>query len=152
MLISPDIYTAIEEVLAAVEKGEITEERINASFRKFLLWKSEFGLFNSDNLVDIEKLDELIASHENEAVARKIARESITILENKGNILPIDPNKYKNILVVAVSDDATGRTGRTFAGDLRDFHPNVRFYAHDERTSSMMNNAFSGVQGKAILL
>lgn len=136
MLISPDIYTAIEEVLAAVEKGEITEERINASFRKFLLWKSEFGLFNSDNLVDIEKLDELIASHENEAVARKIARESITILENKGNILPIDPNKYKNILVVAVSDDATGRTGRTFAGDLRDFHPNVRFYAHDERTSS----------------
>ncbi len=136
MLISPDIYTAIEEVMAAVKYGEITEERINTSFRKFLLWKSEFGLFNSDNLVDIEKLDERIASHENEAVARKIARESITILENKGNVLPIDPNKYKSILVVAVSDDATGRTGRTFAGDLRDFHPNVRFYAHDERTSS----------------
>lgn len=136
MLISPDIFTAINEVIAAVQSGEITEERIDISFRKFLLWKMEYGLFDSENQVDLDKLDDIIASHENEAVARKVARESITILENKNSIVPIDPNRFRSILVVGVADDSEGTTGSNFVGDLRDFHPDVSFYAYDERSST----------------
>ena len=60
MLISPDIHTAISEVIAAINNGEITEERINKSFRKILRWKQEMGLFEKNNTIDIHHLYKII--------------------------------------------------------------------------------------------
>ncbi|WP_018127580.1 glycoside hydrolase family 3 N-terminal domain-containing protein [Balneola vulgaris] len=136
MLISPDVYTAINEVEQAVLNGEITEERINQSYRKLLLWKQEFGLFDGENIVDIDKIDEVISSHEHDAIARKIAKESVTVLKNQSDILPIDPTRFKNIMVLSISDGVTGTTGNGFASAVRDFHPNVNFFAFDERTTN----------------
>ena len=136
MLMSPDTYTAINEVEAAVSKGEITQERINESFRKVLLWKQEFGLFNRDNQSDINALDSIVNKKSNQAVATKIAHESVTILKDKKEIVPINPNDYKRILMVSVSESSSGETGASFASSLRDFHPHVSFYAYDKRTSA----------------
>lgn len=135
MLMSPDTFTAINEVEAAVKNGEITEERINKSFRKILEWKQSFGLFDKDNQVDINSLDRIVNTKANNAVATNIAHESVTILKNDKNIVPINPNNYKRILVVSISEDVSGNTGAIFAEAMRDFHPNVSFYAYDKRTS-----------------
>lgn len=134
MLISPDIHTAISEVKAAVERGEITEKRINQSFRKILEWKVQAGLFNSDNQVDINVLDQKIRTREHEAEAIRIARESVTLLKNEGNLLPIDPIKYKKILLVSIADDKSGTAGSSFARAIRDYHPDVTFSVFDNRS------------------
>ena len=135
MLISPDVYTAINEVMAAVRNGEISEKRINKSFAKLMLWKQQYGLFESENQVDIEQLDQKINTAFHEAEANRIARESVTILKNDKDILPILPSEYPEILVVSVADDRSGRTGSSFVRELRDYHPDVSFHIYDERTS-----------------
>ena len=44
MLLTPDYKTQIETVLQAVEQGEITEERIDESVFRILMWKMKLGL------------------------------------------------------------------------------------------------------------
>jgi beta-glucosidase-like glycosyl hydrolase/CubicO group peptidase (beta-lactamase class C family) len=134
MLISPDIHTAISEVLSAVANGEISEARINQSYRKVLAWKEQAGLFSANNLVDIDALDRRISSRRNEAEADRIARESITVLKNADDILPINPMKYDNILLVSIADDESGSTGSAFVRAVRDYHPNVTFSVFDNRS------------------
>ena len=136
ILMSPDIYTAIAEVEDAVQKGEISEERINQSYRKILLWKETYGLFDGSNVVDIDKLDEEINTKTSRAIAERIARESITVLKNKQNILPINSAKYQNILLVSIANDRSGTTGAEFATELRKYHSNVSFMVFDQRTGS----------------
>ncbi|SMO96936.1 glycoside hydrolase family 3 N-terminal domain-containing protein [Gracilimonas mengyeensis] len=135
MLISPDVYTAVDEVIDAVKKGDISEERINQSFRKLMAWKQLYGLFESDNLVNLESLDSRINTPYHQAVADRIARESVTILKNENNILPIQPSEYPEIMVVALADDQSGRTGSSFVLELRNYHPDVSYHVYDERTS-----------------
>lgn len=135
MLISPDVYTAIYEVKKALKDGEITEERINKSFVKLMRWKQQHGLFNSENQVDIASLDSMINTAEHRAEAERIARESVTILKNDNNILPILPAEKPRIMVIAVADDRSGNTGSSFVRQLRDYHPNVSFHIYDKRTS-----------------
>ncbi|MCG8374480.1 MAG: glycoside hydrolase family 3 protein, partial [Balneolales bacterium] len=134
MLISPDIHTAITEVKAAVESGEISEERIDQSYRKIMAWKVQAGLFEQTNQIDINRLDEQIATRENLAVADRIARESITILKNEEDILPIDPTRFPEVLFVAVSDDDNGSAGSAFVRGLRDYHPDVTYEVFDDRS------------------
>lgn len=136
MLISPDIYTAINEVVAAVERGEITEERIDESYRKIIQWKKENGLFDKENQVDIPHLDTRINTNFHQSVANNIARESITLLKNEGDILPIDPTVHKKVLLVSISDDDYGNTGGRFARSIRDYHPDVTFEVHDTRSDT----------------
>ncbi|MBO6524930.1 MAG: serine hydrolase [Balneolaceae bacterium] len=140
MLISPDIYTAINEVVAAVERGEITEERINESYRKIIQWKEENGLFDKSNQVDITHLDTRINTNFHQSVANNIARESITLLKNDGDILPIDPTVHKKVLLVSISDDDYGNTGGRFARSIRDYHPDVTFEVHDTRSDTRDEN------------
>ncbi|MEX0722486.1 MAG: glycoside hydrolase family 3 N-terminal domain-containing protein [Gracilimonas sp.] len=135
MLISPDVNTAINEVMDAVVKGEVTEERINRSFMKLMLWKQQYGLFGSENQVDIDALDTKINTAEHRAVSDRIARESVTILKNDDNILPILPSDYPTAMVISVADDRSGSTGSSFVRQLRDYHPNVSFHIYDDRTS-----------------
>jgi beta-glucosidase-like glycosyl hydrolase/CubicO group peptidase (beta-lactamase class C family) len=134
MLISPDIHTAIAEVLDAVAKGEITEQRINESYRKILEWKQQAGLIGKINQVNITDLDKMINTQEHEAIASKIARESVTIVKNNNDLLPLNPNRHKKILLVSVADDESGETGSAFARSLRNYHPNIDFEVFDGRS------------------
>ncbi len=136
MLMSPDIYTAINEVVAAVERGEITEERIDQSYQKIIQWKEENGLFDKSNQIDIAHLDTRINTNFHQSVANNIARESITLLKNDGDILPIDPTVHKKVLLVSISDDDYGNTGGRFARSIRDYHPDVTFEVHDTRSDA----------------
>ena len=134
MLISPDIHTAISEVIAAVEKGEISEERIEHSYRKIIEWKQNAGLFDQTNQINIDALDRVLNANTHQAEADRIARESITILKDDANILPLNPTKFKKILLVSIADHKHGNTGKSFAKALRDYHPNVSFSVFDDRS------------------
>lgn len=133
MLLSPDLLTAINEVEKAVEKGIITEERIERSVRKLLQWKEQHGLFEQ-NRVKVEDLSAKISTREHELIADEISRKSLTLVKNKNDILPIRPDKYPKIMVLSVADDESGSTGSGFAERLRTYHPDVTFHVLDKRT------------------
>jgi beta-N-acetylhexosaminidase len=134
MLISPDEMTAINELKKAVDSGRITEERIDRSVKKILALKKEHGLFES-RFVETDDLSYKISTPEYRAISERIARESVTLLKNDNNVLPVRDIDHLNILAVALADDRSGSTGTSFARELRNYHNNVTFHVLDRRSS-----------------
>jgi beta-N-acetylhexosaminidase len=135
MLLSPDELTAIHEVKMAVKRGELSEERIDSSVRKLLQWKIDKGLFEHPH-VSVDELNKVINSRENQQEAERIARESITLLRNKNDIVPLRASDYPEVTFISIADDESGNTGSYFARQLRDYHPDVTFHVYDKRTSA----------------
>ena len=134
MLLSPDELTALHEIERAVTSGKISEKRIDDSVRKLLRWKKQQGLFKG-NKVNIDSLSTNINTRDNQLIAEEISRKSLTLLKNKGDILPIRASEYPKVMVVSVSDGKSGYTGSSFVSQLRDYHPDVSSYLLDQRTS-----------------
>lgn len=135
MLLSPDELTAIRELEQAVYDGIISEERINESVRKLLAWKKGAGLFK-DPTVNIHDLSRTVHSPKSQHRADKIARESLTLLNNERSIIPIQARRFPRILVLSVANDNNGETGQHLVKQMRRYHPAVRFEVFDQRTGS----------------
>ncbi len=134
MLISPDELTAIADVERAVTMGRLSEERIERSVRKLLTLKKERGVFDQP-MVDIDKLNQEINTPNYQSIANSIARQSLTVLSNEGDILPITDTKFPNLLVVTVADDRSGTTGSNLAREMRLYHNRVSYQNIDRRTT-----------------
>lgn len=134
MLLTPDELEAIEKVEEAVRSGRLSEQRIDNSVRKLIRWKKQAGLFE-DASVKIDQLNKVVSSPQNKYLADQIARESITMLKNESNIIPINPRRFPRILVLSVANDNSGNTGRYLARQMRQYHPAVRFEVFDDRTN-----------------
>jgi beta-glucosidase len=87
----------------AVEKGDVTEERINDAVRRILRAKFKLGLFEKP-YAD-RSLVATVGSAEHRALARQVVRESLVLLKNDNNTLPIDKN-VPTILLAGI--DNTG--------------------------------------------
>ena len=86
----------------AVQKGLVDEEEINRAVANILRLKFEMGLFENP-YVDVELAKNQVRSESNKDVARLVARESITLLKNEANTLPL--SKDKKILVCGPNAD-----------------------------------------------
>ena len=117
LLFTPDPEAAIVAITAAVEKGEITEHRIEASVRRILEAKRELGL-DRERTVDLALLERDLGSKEHFAVARTIAEKSITLLRNQERVLPLE--KGREFYLLKISDDFWPNDGRVFRDFLAD--------------------------------
>ncbi|MEX1010580.1 MAG: glycoside hydrolase family 3 N-terminal domain-containing protein [Balneolaceae bacterium] len=152
LLISPDEMTAILEVVRAVESGELSEERLDLSVRKLLTLKRDHGLFENRGFTDPDSLHHRINTPPWQAVADRIARESVTLLKDEKSILPITEQKAPRILFIAVSDDATGDPGAGMLTELRKYHPNVVRHLLDPRTGTEEKLAIAEAAQEADLI
>lgn len=134
MLVSPDEITAIYEIKKAIESGRLTESRLNHSVRKILVLKKEHNLFEN-RYTEIQSLHSKINRPEYQAIADRIGRESVTLLKNEMNIIPIRELLYPEILLVAVSDGNGHPSANLLAREVRRYHSNVRFHSIDDRTT-----------------
>ncbi len=100
ILFPPDVKTAVNAIYDGVLFNKISMPRLLASVKKILAVKIKLGLFNADtvNLSDSKKI---LSKKTHKRLARKVAEKSITLLKNKGNILPLNLSKYKQISVIA---------------------------------------------------
>ncbi|MDC1259339.1 glycoside hydrolase family 3 C-terminal domain-containing protein [Flavobacteriaceae bacterium] len=87
-----------EAVVALVQEGKLSEDRVNDACRKILTAKFRLGLFENRK-VDLDTISEKIFTPEHQKVALQTAREGVVMLKNNG-ILPINKSKEtKRILV-----------------------------------------------------
>lgn len=92
------IYSNYLEKL--VENGIIDEELINESCMRVLKLKNKLGLFEDPYRgVNIEHEKNTLISNKNREIAKKVASESIVLLKNENNILPLTKNKDKMCLL-----------------------------------------------------
>lgn len=136
ILLSPDEMTAILQIERAVLRGELSEERINASVLKILRWKIDYGLF-ARPFTDIYKVSERVGTRHTQMVADEIARQSITLLRNRNSIIPVSPDRYPRVTLIAISNHRGGGTGAELHAAMSRFHPNVTLFNYDARTSQI---------------
>jgi beta-glucosidase len=83
----------------ALEKGLVTEEEINVSVKRLFTARFRLGMFDPPEMVKYAQIPYSVNDCEqNKALARETARESIVLLKNEGNLLPLK----KNTGIVAV--------------------------------------------------
>ncbi|MBS3768886.1 MAG: glycoside hydrolase family 3 C-terminal domain-containing protein [Bacteroidales bacterium] len=80
----------IQELKTLLEDGKISEEQINDAVRRILRMKFELGLFNDPyKYCDEEREEKLLLAEPHRKHARNIASESMVLLKNKGEVLPL---------------------------------------------------------------
>ncbi len=91
-----------------VKEGGLSEELINDRVRDILRVKFLVGLFDSPYQTDLTGADKEVKKAENEAVALQASRESIVLLKNESELLPLDINQIKRIAVCGPNADEEG--------------------------------------------
>jgi beta-glucosidase len=98
-----------ENTIDQVKSGEIKMSRIDDAVSRILRVKFRAGIFNKPSPANraISGKLELIGAAEHRQVARQAVRESLVLLKNKNNILPLKPNT--NVLVAGGGADNIGQ-------------------------------------------
>jgi beta-N-acetylhexosaminidase len=112
-LTPPDPSAAIDALEAAVKAGQLTEERINESVRRLLAAKHRLGLARQ-RFVDPAAVNRVVERPENVREAQRVAEASMTLLRNRGDVLPLDLARAATTLFVVVAADEDEEEGRVF--------------------------------------
>jgi len=98
-----------ENTIDQVKSGEIEISRIDDAVSRILRVKHRAGIFDKPSPANraISGKLELIGAAEHRQVARQAVRESLVLLKNKNNILPLKPNT--NVLVAGSGADNIGQ-------------------------------------------
>ena len=91
-----------------VKEGGLSEEVINDRVRDILRVKFLIGLFDAPYQTDLAGADHEVEKEENEAIALQASRESIVLLKNAGELLPLDINSIKKIAVCGPNANEEG--------------------------------------------
>jgi beta-glucosidase len=91
MSMVPSDYSFYDHLLDLVRDGEVPESRIDEAVRRILSVKFALGMFE-DPMAGTELADE-VGSEADRQVSLQAARESITLLRNEEDLLPLSGNE-----------------------------------------------------------
>lgn len=128
-----EAYGRLDE---ALEKGYITEEDIDRAVLRVLELKIKRGLFENPLLDENQKPEDY--SYEKYPQALQIARESVVLLENRNDILPLSKETGK-MAVIGPNADAV-------YNQLGDYSPQVK----RENCSTVLDGVRSYLGDKAV--
>ncbi len=112
----PDV--AYQAVLGAVQRGEISQQRLDRSVKKILEAKAWLGLAKKKR-VDFAAIRRLVDDPKLQDQAQQMADASITLIRDSNNILPLDVRRIRSAdLVLILGRDAQEDTS-VFEQELR---------------------------------
>jgi beta-glucosidase len=92
-------------LLKTVQEGKTTEQQIDASVKRLFMIRFRLGMFDPASMVTYANTPEtVLESPEHKAHALKMAQQSIVLLKNEGNVLPLGKN-IKKIVVLGPNAD-----------------------------------------------
>jgi beta-glucosidase len=98
---------AFKELPEAVEKGLIKEDEINKHVERLLVGRFDLGEMDDDALVPWTKIPmSVVNSDEHKKLALKMAQETMTLLQNRNNILPLSKSVNKIAVIGPNADDS----------------------------------------------
>lgn len=103
---SPDYF--VLPLRELVKEGGLSEEVINDRVRDILRVKFLIGLFDAPYQTDLADADREVEKEENEAIALQASRESVVLLKNADELLPLDINSTKKIAVCGPNANEEG--------------------------------------------
>jgi beta-glucosidase len=88
-----------------VKEGKVASKTLDDRVRDVLRVKFTLGLFDRPYIADAEATAKLVNSPEHRQVALRAARESIVLLKNEKNVLPLDRGLASIAVVGPLADD-----------------------------------------------
>lgn len=94
-----------ENLLAAVQKGQVTVQQIEDADRRILEMKMRLGLFENA-YVDLPSAQQILSAPEHRVAARRAAERTAVLLRNEGHLLPLRSAAYKKIALIGPFADS----------------------------------------------
>ena len=116
MLMSASVSQGIEKIIEAVDRGDITEERLSHSVKKILMAKYKVGLNNFSPIGAYNIVNELNRL-EDDVLYEKLIESAITVVKNKQENIPLRTLETRKIAYVELGDD----NGTTFLRELQKY-------------------------------
>lgn len=101
---SPAAY--INNVRDLVKEGQLSMQVVDSRVRDVLRVKFELGLFDQPYVNDPAAADKIVHTAADDSLALQLNREAMVLLKNDKNLLPLNKNSIKHILVAGPLADA----------------------------------------------
>jgi beta-glucosidase len=99
----PDPY-AYPNLTELVKTGQLPIEVLDETVSRILELKFRLGLFDNP-FVDPERAEKFVGNEQMRALSLKAAHQSIVLLKNSNNLLPLDRKKVKKIAIIGPNAD-----------------------------------------------
>ena len=154
VLLPIDAKLAINSIISAVANGRISEKRIDDSYNRILAIKNDMKLEINNKNRTWEDSEGSIGLNEHSMIASRIAEKSITLVKNRNNVLPLNPNKYNKVSHILLSTDNDLRSRlKPFVRDLKYIHGNVNeIYVNDPISELLMEDILIKVKDSDLVV
>jgi beta-N-acetylhexosaminidase len=128
LLLGPgdDVSRAIDAVVAAVERGELAQARIDESAKKILWTKARMGLTERRD-VSTDALRNAVGSSAHRRLAQDVAKRAITLIRDSSRLVPLGSSA--KIAIVNYMPETELKAGRAFVRELTRLRPGSRLVA-----------------------
>ncbi|MGB5942448.1 MAG: glycoside hydrolase family 3 C-terminal domain-containing protein [Leeuwenhoekiella sp.] len=90
----------------ALDQGLVTEKDIDQALSRLLLARFKMGMFDPDDEVPFTMISEdIVCSSAHNTLARKASQESIVLLQNRNQLLPLKNENISKIAVIGPNAD-----------------------------------------------
>jgi beta-glucosidase len=94
-------------LVQAVKEGSISEKQLDVSLKRLFSIRLRLGCFDPANIVPFSKITlDTLECNSHKQLAKKMARESVVLLNNEHDMLPLDLKKMKKVVVLGPNADA----------------------------------------------
>jgi len=152
MYMAPDSWKGLyESTLAQARSGEIPAARLDDAVRRVLRIKLRAGIFEKQkpSARPLAGQFDLLGSAEHRAVARQAVRESLVLLKNKGNLLPLSPKA--NVLVAGDGADNIAKQSGGWTITWQGTEITNADFPHGQSIYSGIRDAVGAAGGQAVL-
>ena len=116
LLMPSSVTRAIDAVVAAVERGELTEARVSQSARRILELKARTDAARNP-VVDLEALRAIVGAPEHWQAADDIAARAVTLLRDRDSLVPLP--RDSTLLLITYAPERELDAGRIFASEVQ---------------------------------
>ncbi len=113
---------AINGVMAAVQRGRISRQRIDESVAKVLAAKARLGL-NRKKAVDLEGIDDVVDSPEAEERAQQVSDHAVTLVKDEKDALPL--HHPETTCLIAMTESRRNQQGQRLIEEVKKRAPNM---------------------------
>lgn len=94
-------------LLIAYNEGLVDEKTIDESVSRLMMTRMKLGMFDKDENVPYTSISyESVDCEEHNKLALEAAKDSLVLLKNQDNILPLNKNSFKSIAVIGPNADS----------------------------------------------
>src|SRR5687767_12294011 len=133
LLMPSDVRGTIDAVVAGVRDGRYSEERVDASVRRLLEVKRQFGL-ERERFVSLDSVRGIVGGTSHVAVARRVAERGIVLVRDSSRLVPLADRRALRVVSVTYARRTDLGAGVGFNAELRRAYDSLRaeFVSSDE--------------------